>query len=89
MGNTVGKILISYDVNKLHTNVKVGMLKMGYLDDFKYQGESKTYHLPNTTLWHPKKTSNQAIKDLKRICNGLGATLEKAISVLASEFVAI
>lgn len=89
MRNTIGKILISYDVNKLHTSVKEGLLKIGYMDNFKYQGETNTYYLPNTTLWHSKKTSSQAIKDLKKICNELGVTLEKVISVLASEFTAV
>jgi len=89
MGNTIGEVLISYDIDKLHTNVKKGMSDMGYNDNFKFQGETKTYYLPNTTLWHPKKSSNQAIIDLKTICRGLGVTLDKAISVLAKEFKAI
>lgn len=89
MGNTVGNILISYDVNKLHNSVKSAMEKMDYRDNFQYKGETKTYYLPNTILWHPKKTSNQAINDLKTVCRGLGVTLEKAVAVLASEFVAI
>jgi hypothetical protein len=89
MGNTVGKILVSYDVNKLHNSVKSSMEKIGYRDNFKYEGKPKIYYLPNTTLWHIKKTSNQAIIDLKAVCNSLGVTLEKAIAVLADEFVAI
>ncbi|WP_422350014.1 hypothetical protein [Flagellimonas sp.] len=89
MGNTVGYILISYDVNKLHTSVKSAMEKLDYRDNFQYKEETKTYYLPNTTLWHPKKTSSQAITDLKNTCRGLGVTLEKAIAVLASEFKAI
>jgi len=89
MGNTVGHILISYDVNKLHTSVKSAMQELDYRDNFQYKGETKTYYLPNTTLWHPKKTSNQAIIDLQNTCRGLGVTLEKAIAVLANEFKAI
>ncbi|MGB5819840.1 MAG: hypothetical protein WBG90_10180 [Saonia sp.] len=89
MGNTVGNILISYDINKLHTSVKSAMEKLDYLDNFQYKGETKTYYLPNTTLWHPKKTSNQAINDIKTVCNNHGVTLEKAVAVLASKFKAI
>ena len=89
MGKTTGKILISYDINKLHTDVKKGMEKKGYSDNFRYGGQNKIYYLPNTTLWHPKKTSDQAISDMKSVCNGFGVTLEKAIAVLATEFVAI
>ena len=50
MGNTIGNILISYDVNRLHTDVKGNMEKMGYSDSFNYERETKTYYLPNTTL---------------------------------------
>ncbi len=86
MGNTIGEILISYDINKSHTDVKKSMISKGYNDSFKFQGETKTYYLPNTTLWHPKKSSNMAINDLQSICNGLGVVLEKAVAVKASEF---
>ncbi|QNR83592.1 hypothetical protein H9N25_16775 [Pedobacter riviphilus] len=88
MGTTIGNILISYDVNKLHTQVKASLELLGYYDNFTNTGESKKY-LPNTTLWHPNKSSNQAISDLKTVCNSLGVILEKAVAVRASEFVGI
>ena len=65
MGNTVVQILISEDVNKLHTSVNSGMEKLGYWDKIKYEGKSKIYYLPNTTLWHVSKTSGQAIVAIK------------------------
>ena len=89
MGNTIGNLLISYDVNRFHTDIKDKMEKMGYSDSFKYKGETKLYYLPNTTLWHTKKSSDQAINVIKTVCRSLGVNLEKAIAVLASEFVAI
>lgn len=89
MGTTVGNVLISYDINKFHTQVKTALENLGYLDNFKYSNEIKVYYLPNTTLWHPKKTSNQAMDDLKLTCKNLGVVLEKAITVKASEFVGI
>ena len=89
MGNTVGNILLSYDINKLHTSVKAAMENLNYRDSFQYKGETKIYNLPNTTLWHPKKTSHQAINDIKTICSNHGLTLDKAIAVLATEFKAI
>jgi hypothetical protein len=49
----------------------------------------KNYYLPNTTLWHAKKSSSQAIKDLKGICDGLKVALEKVVAVKASEFCGI
>jgi hypothetical protein len=69
--------------------VKSAMKKLDYREYIKFKGETETYNLPNTTLWHPSKSSSQAINDLKTICSGLGVNLEKAIAVLASEFVAI
>lgn len=59
---------------------------MGYSDSFIFEVKSKTYYLPNTTLWHSKKNSNQAVHDLQGVCYSLGVSLEKAIAVLASEF---
>jgi len=88
MGTTIGNVLISYDVNKSHTEVKAKLEALGYYDNFTNTGESKKY-LPNTTLWHPTKSSNQAISDLKTVCGSLGVTLEKAVAVKASEFVGI
>ena len=89
MGTTIGNVLISYDINKLHTQVKIALENLGYLDNFKYRNENKIYLLPNTTLWHPKKSSNQAMDDLKLVCKNLGVTLEKAITVKATEFVGV
>ncbi|WP_410007063.1 hypothetical protein [Aequorivita nionensis] len=89
MGTTIGEVLISYDINRAHNEVKTALLSLGYFDNFKYTNESKIYYLPNTTLWHDKKSSDQAMSDLKIICARLGATLEKAIAVNATEFVGI
>lgn len=89
MGTTFGNILISYDIDKFHTQVKEALESIGYYDHFKNGNEQKIYYLPNTTLWHPKKSSNQAMNDLKIICVQLKVNLEKAITVKASEFVGI
>ncbi|MEC7784797.1 MAG: hypothetical protein VYB38_15395 [Bacteroidota bacterium] len=89
MGNTIGHILISYDINRSHTEVKRKLEEKGYLDHFKYQGASKTYYLPNTTLWHTKMSSSQALEDLKSVCQMYSVVLEKAVAVKASEFIAI
>lgn len=88
MGVTIGSILVSYDVNKLHVDVKNAMKLLGYLEQWNYTNEKKHY-LPNTTLWHSSKSSNQGITDLKTVCLKLGVTLEKAIAVKATEFVGI
>jgi len=88
MGTTIGNILISYDINKSHSQVKASLELLGYYDHFTNTGESKKY-LPNTTLWHKSKSSNQAISDLKTACSSSGVTLEKAVAVRAFEFVGI
>lgn len=87
MGTTIGNILISYDIDKSHTQVKTALESLGYLDRFKNSNDPKTYILPNTTLWHPKKSSNQAMDDLKTTCNSMNVKLEKAVAVKATEFV--
>lgn len=47
------------------------------------------YYLPNTTLWHKAKSSDQAMADMKRVCAELRVTLEKAVAVKADEFVGL
>lgn len=89
MGNTVGIILLSYDIDKLHTKVKDALIGLGYLEKFKNHNDPKIYILPNTTLWHESKSSNDAINDLKEICNDLSVKIEKAVSVKANEFVGV
>jgi hypothetical protein len=89
MGTTVGAILVSYDVNKLHTLVKTALQNLGYHDNFKNANDPKTYLLPNTTMWHSTKSSDQAMNDLKSVCKNLQVTLEKAVAVKATEFVGI
>ena len=89
MSNTVGNVLISYDINKSHTQVKTELENLGYLDNFQFTNSKQIYYLPNTTLWHPQKTSDQAMNDLKTVCKKLNVELEKGIAVRASEFVGI
>lgn len=88
MGTTVGAIVISYDINKYHTDVKDAMIELGYSISWNYDNQP-TYYLPNTTLWHSSKSSNQATADLKSVCSRLGVTLEKAVAVKATEFVGV
>lgn len=87
MGTTIANVLISYDIDKLHTQVKTALEKLGYYDNFKNNNDPKVYQLPNTTMWHPTKSSDQAMSDLKSICNSNGVKLEKAVAVKATEFV--
>ena len=89
MGTTVGCVLLSYDVNKLHTLVKEALEKLGYLDYFMNTNDPKIYQLPNTTMWYPSKSSDQAMNDIKSVCRNVQVTLEKAVAVKATEFVGL
>ncbi|MCA0349867.1 MAG: hypothetical protein LCH35_11480 [Bacteroidetes bacterium] len=89
MGTTVGNVLISYDIDKLHTQVKTALENLGYHETFKNSNDSKIYQLPNTTMWHAKKSSDQAMNDLKTVCSNNGVKLEKAVTVKATEFVGL
>jgi hypothetical protein len=85
MGTTIGNVLISYDVNDKNSDVKAALLNLNYYEAFEQYG--KNYNLPNTTLFHPNKSSDQAMADMRKVCNDLKVILEKAIAVRASEFV--
>lgn len=89
MGTTISNVLISYDVSAKNTEVKAALLALNYYDNFKLGTATKIYYLPNTTLWHESKSSDQAMADMKKVCADLGVTLEKAVAVKASEFVGL
>lgn len=89
MGVSIGNVLISYDVNKSHVEVKNALKEKGYMETWKETNASTVYVLPNTTLWHNKKSTDEAIEDLKAVCVSLLVKLEKAVAIRASEFVGI
>jgi hypothetical protein len=87
MGTTVGNLLISYDVSDKNQEVKAALIALNYHDSFTQN--SKNHKLPNTTLFHQAKSSDQAMADMKKVCADLKVTLEKAVSVKATEFVGL
>ena len=87
MGTTIGNIMISYDVRNFHVEVKRDLVALGYFDYFTFDNGATRYELPNTTLWHHSKSSDQAMSDMIAVTTRLRATLEKAVAVKASEFV--
>lgn len=89
MGTTVRQILISYDVSDRNPEVKAALLELGYQDRWSYTNSNRIYLLPNTTLWHHNKSSDQGLLDMQTVCRNLRVELEKAISVKATEFVGI
>ncbi|AFL82535.1 hypothetical protein Aeqsu_3099 [Aequorivita sublithincola DSM 14238] len=66
MGTTVGDVIISYDINRYHTDVKNAMINLGYRTQWNYP-EKPSYQLPNTTLLNTNKSSDQAMADLNNI----------------------
>lgn len=89
MGTTISNVLISYDVSAKNPEVKAALQALNYYDYFTIAGSTKVYYLPNTTLWHKSKSSDQAMADMKKVCSDLRVTLEKAIAVKADEFVGL
>lgn len=89
MGTTVAKVLISYDVSAKNPEVKAALIALNYYESFTLGNATKVYYLPNTTLWHKTKSSDQAMADMKKVCSDLKVTLEKAVSVNADEFVGL
>lgn len=89
MGTTVGSILISYDVSSKNPEIKEALKKLGYMEEWRSPVLNKNFKLPNTTLWHNNKSSNQGLTDMQSVCKEFSVILEKAISVKATEFVGI
>jgi hypothetical protein len=56
--------IISYDVLEKHIEVRRALLDLGY----------------NTTLYHPKKTPEEAAIDVQNICEKLAIQLERCIA---------
>ena len=79
-------ILISYDIKTSHTEVKKALLELEYFEKNKFLDVD--YVLANTTLFHDKKSTKEAIQDLKTICSGLSINIDKAIASKANKAVA-
>lgn len=88
MAETVGKIILSYDINGKWVEVKNALLEKGYSDVAMSLVTNKTYSMPDSTVWHMQKQVSQAINDLQKICLNLNVKLEKAAAVLMNEEVA-
>lgn len=74
-------VLLSYDVSAEHKKVKETLKAAPYNYHETAKVGETVCKLPNTTLWKPEGTSDQAIKDITKVAAGLKVTLEKAFSV--------
>jgi len=72
--------LLTYDVNKKHTEIKKAMKAKGYLDF--WTSKSVVYYLPNTTLWkNDISSAKTALADIKSVTIKLGVSLERAVAI--------
>lgn len=85
MAETIGKVLLTYDVDDKHNEIKEELKKLGYADEYRILPTNTTKTLPESTLWHPEKQVSEAIKDLGKICNDLDVVLENAFATLTKD----
>jgi hypothetical protein len=67
---------ITYDVSARQDDVKSGMVKLGYSDNWQYlvNGTQKTLYLPNTSLWMSNTELQKSYEDITKVIDGLNAT---------------
>ncbi|WP_185246249.1 hypothetical protein [Chryseobacterium bernardetii] len=72
--------IITYDISGKHTEFKNEMKLLGYQDKVRGIKNCEWIYLPNTTLYHPNKTSHDANGDANKICRKLNTKLERCFS---------
>jgi hypothetical protein len=85
MSTTNGKVILTYDLDSKHTEVKSNMQERGYFTRLTL-ADNKTYTLPNTTLYKSGISTDQALLDIKYASEEEGAKLEKVLAVLSSDW---
>jgi hypothetical protein len=66
------QVIITYDLNTGHSEVKAHMKSKGYLSAWSYNDVN--YYLPNTTLWKKDTELSTAKKDLEETKTYLNQT---------------
>lgn len=61
----MAKVLLTYDIDKKHSEVKAALKKKGYKD--RFQNDGKTVYLPNTTMMKAGITAAIARDDMKAV----------------------
>ena len=83
------KVLIAYDVNRRHDDVKSALLEAGFRDFWVTQG-NVIHYLPDTTLWHPNLDgSAEAKRIFLKIINDLNVGQPPNNIITVSHFVAV
>lgn len=57
------KVLISYDIDQGHNNMKKLLIDAGFQDQWATE-DNEVHNLPNTTLWHPNLKGPDQAKDI-------------------------
>jgi len=75
-------IIVTYDVPSRHVDLKKLLFARGYTDRITnfQSGVYKDIHLPNTTVYHPTKSSTQGREDLQVCTTELQIRLERCIA---------
>lgn len=81
--------IITYDVDDKHGKVKEKMLDLNYKDEIYNSSLRKWVYLPNTTLYHTSKEPDEAIEEIKSICEELEVQLTKCIAIERENWSAI
>ena len=82
MAETLGKIILCYDVSEKHKEVKDELKKLKYLDIYVRPSTNTTLKMPETTVWHSFKQVSIAISDIQKVCLDLNVTLINAFASL-------
>lgn len=76
-------IIISYDVDAKHVELKKLLLEMGYQDRLTGYGCKETgglWYFPNTTFYHQTKSTAQARDDVRSLCQQLRISLLRCVA---------
>jgi hypothetical protein len=81
-------VLLTYDVDSKHDEIKNRLVDVykyqktlsGTVLNGDYEGKSAQSDLPNTTVYHASKTSDQAAADMKAVATSIGAELLKYLA---------
>lgn len=83
------KVLITYDINRRHDDVKNALLESRFRDHWVTEN-GDTHYLPDTTLWHPNLTGPEEAKRIfYRIIDDLNVGQPPNNTITVSHFVAV
>jgi len=80
--------IVTYDVPTKHVELKKTLFQLGYKDQIP-DSTCKIIYLPNTTLYHETKTSEQVRNDVKNACTVLHIELERCIATAWTNWAAM